>query len=40
MALMDCAINEKSAIGVARSQRMTPSFDKVSACERRASAMI
>ena len=37
MALMGCVINEKSAIGVARSQRMTPSFGKVSAYEWRAS---
>ena len=40
MALMECAIKEKSAIGVARSQRMTPAFDKLSAYECRASAMI
>ena len=31
MALMGCVIDEKSAIGVARSQRMTPYFGEVSA---------
>ena len=33
MALMGYVVNEKSAIGVARSQRMTPSFGNVSAYE-------
>jgi len=33
MALMGCCIEKKSAIGVARSQRMTLSLGKVGAYE-------